>query len=77
MKIQMSVRAVRAAVVTWARSVIDMRDLHLYGGLVILGYGLTLWRGSGPGLVAAGAVLLLIGVFGLPAWKKEKRHGSE
>jgi hypothetical protein len=60
------------------RGIVDARDAHLYGGLVALAAGVALWRGVGPGVALAGAVLLLIGVFGIPDWRKRgERNGSE
>lgn len=59
----------------WNR--LDGRDLHLYPGALALGLGVGLWRGAGAGIAVVGMVLLLIGVFGLPAWRKETQHGPQ
>lgn len=56
---------------------LDGRDLHLYPGVLALGLGVGLWHGAGAGLASVGLVLLLIGVFGLPAWKKETKNGPQ
>ena len=44
------------------KGIIDVRDFHVYGGLVLLGYGLYLFH---PWLAFSicGAVLLLTGLF--------------
>lgn len=62
---------------THPRQWLDGRDLHLYPGVLSLGIGVGLWRGAGAGLAVVGLILLLIGVFGLPAWTKESRNGHQ
>lgn len=59
------------------RKIVDARDLHLYGGVVTLALGPILWGWSGLGVAAAGVALILLGAFGLPDWKKEKRNGPQ
>jgi len=40
-----------------------LRDLHVYGGALIVGWGLGSWLGSGIGIAAFGAFLVYIGLF--------------
>lgn len=49
-----------------------VRDLHVYGGLGLAAWGLWMWWDP-AGYIAGGAVLLAIGLFGLPSWRREER----
>lgn len=44
-----------------------LRDLHIYGGTVLLAVGAEHMT-DGAGFATAGGVLLLVGVFGLPSF---------
>ncbi|MQA88725.1 MAG: hypothetical protein GEU90_00625 [Gemmatimonas sp.] len=48
------------------REVVDIVDLHLYGGALLIASGVATWR-PGAGLIVFGLILLLIGL-GLPGW---------
>lgn len=45
-----------------------VRDLHLYGGLALAGYGLWLWWPP-AGFIGPGLAVFGIGVFGVPRWR--------
>jgi hypothetical protein len=44
------------------RAACDVRDFHVYGGLIVMGYGLYLLR-PWLGFAVPGAILLCIGMF--------------
>lgn len=51
---------------SWLGRTFDGRDLHIYGGLGLLGYGLVVAFGS-VGVAVLGALVFGIGVFGVPS----------
>lgn len=60
----------------WLSGQVSGRDLYVFGGLALLGTGAGMaYPPAGPMVV--GLVLLLIGVKGLPEFKKEGVNGSD
>lgn len=59
----------------WARRTFDGRDLHLYGGLALIGYGLAGDFGS-LAVAVPGALLFAIGVFGITGGRTDKGGGD-
>lgn len=76
MKIIMRAGVFIASLVKGLWSACDIRDVFVFGGLVMLGYGLYLRWGQWLAFMVCGALLVLLGLGWLTREQKEGQHGD-